>query len=102
MKKLIIALLLSLFPIYKLVTWIIIFNQPIYTTQAERVAAYHKNYFFDLEMNESYLTLLRVLLVLVSIYLVSKAELSKKYNFIKNIFLSVLAFLGIYHFWSLL
>lgn len=52
MKKLGLVVLLTLFPIYRFVTWILIFNELEFATQAERVKAYHEQYFFGNSTDE--------------------------------------------------
>ena len=102
MKKLIIALICSILPIYKYFTWILICIQPTYKTHKERVKAYHEIYGFDLAINELYMTLFAAFLGLLSIFFLIKAEIDTKYVILKNIFLAILGAVTFLHIWTLL
>jgi hypothetical protein len=76
MRKIILAVLFSLIPIYSFFTWIYIFNKFIYINQADKILEYNKM-FFNISINQTTLTLVNLLLAITSIYFLKKAEVNR-------------------------
>lgn len=103
MKNLLIAISYSLLPIYSFIAWIITANDAALKGQLERVNAYYKNYFFDLNIDSTILTCLNILLIIISIFFNTKfSPDSIRYTFLKYLFLTILILLGIFYTWTLL
>ena len=76
MRKIILAVLFSLIPIYSFFTWIYIFNKFIYINQADKILEYNKM-FFNISINQTTLTLVNLSLAITSIYFLKKAEVNR-------------------------
>ena len=76
MRKIILAVLFSLIPIYSFFTWIYIFNKFIDINQADKLLEYNKM-FFNISINQTTLTLVNLSLAITSIYFLKKAEVNR-------------------------
>ena len=76
MRKIILAVLFSLIPIYSFFTWIYIFNKFIDINQADKLLEYNKM-FFNISINQTTLSLVNLLLAITSIYFLKKAEVNR-------------------------
>ena len=76
MRKIILAVLFSLMPIYSFFTWLYIFNKFIYINQADKILEYNKM-FFNISINQTTLTLVNLSLAITSIYFLKKAEVNR-------------------------
>ncbi len=102
MKNILLGLLCSFLPVYSFITWIINFNNPSLKNQSERVVAYFKTYFLNLAINPTFLTLFNVLLLIISIYFLSKWKAFGKVAFFRNGYLLILGILVFFQIWTLL
>ena len=99
-QKLGLVFLLTLFPIYRFVTWILIFNELEFATQAERVKAYHEQYFFGNSADERLFTL--ITLAIIGIVLFLLISMNKVNIVVKVILGAIISFLALLNGWSLL
>ena len=76
MRKIILAVLFSLIPIYSFFTWIYIFNKFIDINQADKLLEYNKM-FFNISINQTTLSLVNLSLAITSIYFLKKAEVNQ-------------------------
>ncbi len=104
MKNIILSLILSIFPIYSFVVWIIIFNNKLITSQDERITEYRK-FMFNCEWNYTTLSVLNLVLLLFSIiflfnYFKSISHTTKK--IISIIYFMILSTTFLFNIWGML
>jgi len=100
MNKLLLVLVFTLLPIYRFITWILIFNDSELETQAERIKAFHIRYFGGINLNEQYLTLFSVVLLCFALFLLFRL---RQINMIIQIILTgIISFLLLFNVWTLL
>ena len=101
MRKIILAVLFSLIPIYSFFTWIYIFNKFIDINQADKLLEYNKM-FFNISINQTTLSLVNLSLAITSIYFLKKAEVNQ--NRILKIFrllaLLLIVLISMFNIWS--
>ena len=100
MRKIILAVLFSLIPIYSFFTWIYIFNKFIDINHTDKILEYNKM-FFNISINQTTLTLVNLLLAITSIYFLKKAEVNR--NKILKIFrlltLLLIVLISMFNIW---
>ena len=101
MRKVILAVLFSLIPIYSFFTWIYIFNKFIFINQADKLLEYNKM-FFNISINQTTLSLVNLSLAITSIYFLKKAEVNQ--NKILKIFrllaLLLIVLISMFNIWG--
>ena len=101
MKKIILAVLFSLIPIYSFFTWIYIFNKFIDINQADKLLEYNKM-FFNISINQTTLSLVNLSLAITSIYFLKKAKVNR--NKILKTFrllaLLLIVLISMFNIWS--
>lgn len=102
MKNLVIGLICSFLPIYRFVTWIIVFNDSSLQNHIEKVKAYHKDYFFNMQVNEQYASIISILLLMIAVYSILKTQVHGIKAILKIPFLLGLIFIAAYNLYGLL
>ena len=100
MKRLNLVFVLILLPIYQFITWISIFNELEFASQAERVAAWQEKYFFGLSFDPRLVTYFMLVLLCSAFYHLLKVR--KLRIFFKVSLTAIISFLLLINAWSLL
>ena len=103
MRKIILAVLFSLIPIYSFFTWIYIFNKFIDINQADKLLEYNKM-FFNISINQTTLSLVNLSLAITSIYFLKKAEVNqnKILKTFRLLALLLIVFVSTFNIWGAL